>query len=137
MALLLSVSLLACNHPQLIQEQIYKPDEYKKIYEAKEKFVLAAVAAAVSEKEMGENILIDYQNRRLGSDYVVKDGWRTRTNARVKQLNWKECELTLYITTEKQSKEGWKMVRLLDKEQYEKVFSLIELKIYEEMSRAR
>ena len=29
------------------------------------------------------------------------------------------------------------MVRLLDKEQYEKVFSMIELKIYEEMSRAR
>ena len=53
MTLLMSASLLACNHPQLMQQQISKPDEYKKIYEAKEKVVLAAVAAAVAEKEMG------------------------------------------------------------------------------------
>ena len=61
--------------------------------------------------------------------------WRTKANAEVKQLNWKECEVILAVTTEKKTEMGWEMRRLLEKEQYDNFFNVIDLKIYEEMSR--
>jgi len=66
---------------------------------------------------------------------VVSGDWRTKTSARVRRLNWKECEVTLIVTTEKKTDNGWEMRRLLKKEQYDNFFSVIELKTYEEMSR--
>ena len=66
---------------------------------------------------------------------MVSGEWRTKTNARVRRLNWKECEVTLIVTTEKKTEKGWEMRRLLQKEQYDTFFSVIELNIYEEMSR--
>lgn len=53
----------------------------------------------------------------------------------MKRINWKECEVTLIVTTEKKTETGWEMRRLLQKEQYDTFFSVIELKVYEEMSR--
>jgi len=53
----------------------------------------------------------------------------------VKRLNWKECEVTLAVTTEKKTNTGWEMRRLLEKDQYDRFFSVIDLKIYEEMSK--
>jgi hypothetical protein len=43
--------------------------------------------------------------------------------------------VTLVVTTEKKTDKGWEMRRLLRKEQYDNFFSVIELKVYEEMSR--
>ncbi len=136
MMLLVGIALASCTH-DLATKKISQPDEYKKVYEAKEKTVLRAVAAVIREKEIGSNVVIDYQNRRIESDFVISGDWRTKTTARVRQLNWKECELTLFVTTEKKTKEGWEMLRLLEKEQYEKFFGIIEIKIYEEMSKAQ
>ncbi len=112
------------------------PDEYSHVYEAKEKYVLRAIAAVLREKDIGKNVSIDYDHNRVTSDYVVSGDWRTKTDARVRKLNWKECEVTLAVTTEKKTDKGWEMRRLLEKRQYESFFSIIDLKIYEEMSKA-
>ncbi len=116
-------------------EVLTSPDEYKHVYEAKEKYILKAIAGVLEEKKIGQKVTIDYGNHRVDSDYVVSGEWRTRTNARVRRLNWKECEVTLIVTTEKKTEKGWEIRRLLKKEQYDNIFSVIELKIYEEMSR--
>lgn len=114
---------------------ISKPDEYTHIYEAKEKIILKAIASVLKEKNIGSNVIIDEKNNRVDSDFVVSDDWRTKTTASVKRLNWKECEVNLLVTTEKKTKKGWELRRLLGKEQYDSFFSMIDLKIYEEMSK--
>lgn len=114
---------------------IAKPDEYKHVYEAKEKFILKAIGAVLEEKKIGENVSIDLKNNRVDSDYVVSDDWRTKTNAQVRRINWKECEVSLAVTTQKKTKTGWETRRLLKKEQYDSFFSVIEMKIYEEMAK--
>lgn len=114
---------------------ISKPDEHSRIYEAREKIILKAIAAVLKEKSIGGNVVIDHANNRVDSDYVVSGEWRTKTSARVKRLNWKECEVALSVTTEKKTDKGWEMRRLLEKDQYDSFFSVIDLKIYEEMSK--
>ena len=114
---------------------ISKPDEYSHLYEANEKIILKAIAGVFKEKNIGANVTIDQKNHRVDSDYVVSGDWRTKANAHVQRLNWKECEVSLAVTTEKKTETGWEIRRLLQKEQYDSFFSVIDLKIYEEMSR--
>jgi len=133
--LLFSVlQVLACAS-QFGSLAITQPDEYKHVYEAKEKYILRAIAGVLSEKEIGRNVVIDYQNNQVNSDFVESGEWRTRTVARVKRINWRDCEVTLVVTTEKKVDSGWEMRRLLQKEQYDTFFNVIELKIYQEMSK--
>jgi hypothetical protein len=113
---------------------ILKPDESSHVYEAKETVILKAIAHVFKEKNIGTNIRIDQKNLRVDSDYWESGDWRTKASARVKRLNWKECEVILAVTSEKKTKTGWEMRRLLQKLQYDSFFDVIELKIYEEMS---
>jgi hypothetical protein len=54
------VHFLSCaNH--FGSAEITKPDEHKKIYEAKEKYILKSIAAVLKEKEIGANIMIDWK----------------------------------------------------------------------------
>ncbi len=128
------ISIISCayNYGGVI---ISKPDEYSHIYEAKETVVLQAVANVFKEKHIGANVTIDKNNMLVDSDYVESGDWRTKTSARVKRINWKECEVILAVITEKKTEKGWEMRRLLQKEQYDNFFSVIDLKIYEEMSK--
>ena len=126
--------LMACAH-DFGSTVISKPDERTHIYEAKEKVILKAIAAVLKEKSIGDNVSIDFKRNLVDSDYVVSDDWRTKTTARVKRLNWKECEVRLVVITEKETEKGWEMRRLLNKDQYDTFFSAIDLKIYEEMSK--
>lgn len=114
---------------------ITKPDEYAHVYEAKETVILRAIAGVFKEKNIGSNVTIDQKNHRVDSDYMVSGDWRTKANARVQRINWKECEVILAVTTEKKTEMGWEIRRLLEKEQYYSFFSVIDLKIYEEMSK--
>ena len=114
---------------------ISKPDEYSHLYEANEKIILKAIADVFKEKNIGANVTIDQKNHRVDSDYVVSGDWRTKASAHVQRLNWKECEVSLAVTTEKKTETGWEIRRLLQKEQYDSFFSVIDLRIYEEMSR--
>jgi len=118
-----------------VGEVISKPDEYSHVYEAKETIILQAVANVFKEKHIGTNVTIDRKNSLVDSDYVESGDWRTKAVARVKRLNWKECEVYLSVITEKKTEKGWQMTRLLQKEQYDTFFSVIDLKIYKEMSK--
>jgi hypothetical protein len=131
----LAVLCLASCAGKFGSEVLTSPEEYRHVYEAKEKYILKAIAGVLEEKKIGQKVVIDYSNHRVDSDFVVSGEWRTKTNARVRRLNWKECEVTLIMNTEKKTEKGWEMRRLLQKEQYDTFFSVIELKIYEEMSR--
>ncbi len=133
-ALLLIIHLISCA-TEFGMTVISKPDEHTHIYEAREKIILKAIASVLKEKSIGNNVIIDEKNNRVDSDFVVSDNWRTKTTASVKRLNWKECEVSLIVTTEKKTKKGWELRRLLGKEQYDSFFSVIDLKVYEEMSK--
>ncbi|WP_367361152.1 hypothetical protein ACJ77P_06810 [Syntrophus buswellii] len=135
-ALLVLISLSACG-ASVGQTLISQPDEFTYTYEAKEKFVLRAIERVLKEKKMGTNIRIDEEKHLVESDFVVLDDWRTRSLARTRTLNWKETEVTLSVVAEKKTPSGWEMRRLLEKEQYTKIFDTIDLKIYEEMYRTQ
>ena len=133
-ALVIILNLVSCG-AAIGRVVISKPDEYAHVYEAKETVILRAIAGVFKEKNIGSNVIIDQKNHRVDSDYVVSGNWRTKANARVQRLNWKECEVILAVTTEKKTETGWEIRRLLQKEQYDSFFSVIDLRIYEEMSR--
>jgi hypothetical protein len=110
---------------------ISKPEEYKHVYEASEDVIIRAIAQVFKDKS-GSATIQPGQNK-IESDSVVQDGWRTKHSAQVKKLNWKECEVTLSVITEKKTESGWEMRTLLEKEQYDKFFDAIDLQIYKEM----
>jgi hypothetical protein len=133
-ALVIILNLASCG-TAIGRVVISRPDEYAHVYEAKETVILKAIAIVFKEKNIGAKVTIDQKNHRVDSDYVVSGDWRTKANARVRRLNWKECEVILAVTAEKKTETGWEIRRLLQKEQYDSFFSVIDLKIYEEMSR--
>ena len=110
---------------------ISKPEEYKHVYEASEDIILRAIAQVFKDKS--GSATIQHGQNKIESDSVVQDGWRTKNTAQVKKLNWKECEVTLSVITEKKTETGWEMRSLLEKEQYDKFFDAIDLQIYKEM----
>ncbi len=121
--------------PQFGKVVISKPDEYKHIYEANEKIILKAAARIFQEKSMGSNVRIDMEKNQVDTDYINQGEWRTKSSVKVKKLNWKEREVVLSVITEKKTENGWEMRRLLDKEQYINLFDIIDLAIYEEISK--
>jgi hypothetical protein len=130
----LFIFITSCFYP-FGGELISKPDEYTRVYDVKEKIILRTIASIIKEKNMGTHVLIDDKNHLVDSDYVISGKWRTKTKAHVRQINWKECEVILSISTEKKTEKGWEMRRLLQKDQYDTFFSEIDFKVYEEMSK--
>jgi hypothetical protein len=110
---------------------ISKPDEFTRVYEASEDIILKALAQVFKEKGFG-NATINSEKKQVESGYLIQDDWRSKSIARVKKINWKECEVALSVNTEKKTSSGWEMRRLLEKEQYDKLFLAIELQIYQE-----
>ncbi|MGD0021384.1 MAG: hypothetical protein ABSC54_03690 [Smithellaceae bacterium] len=127
------INLISCG-PEIGQVLISRPDEYRRTFEAKENFVLQAIAGVFRDKNMGINVTINKKKQTVETDFIVQDDWRTRSSAYVRKLNWKESEVFLSVITEKKTEKGWEMRRLLNKEQYDNLFEIIELKIYEEMA---
>ncbi|MBM4271621.1 MAG: hypothetical protein FJ139_05610 [Deltaproteobacteria bacterium] len=117
-------------------EVISRPDEYTHIYDAREEVILQAIAKVFQEKGFGK-ATIDPEKKQVESEYVIQDEWRTKSTARVKKISWKECEVTLSVTSEKKTSTGWELRRLLEKKQYDNFFDAIELKIYEEMYKTK
>ena len=130
---ILIINLISCIR-DMGGVEILKPDESSHVYEAKETIILKAIAGVIKEKKIGTHVRIDQKNLQVDSDYLESGDWRTKASAGVKRLNWKQCEVILAVTTEKKTKAGWEMRRLLQKQQYDTIFDIIELKIYEEMS---
>ena len=113
------------------RQVISKPDEYTHVYEANEDTILRALVQVFRDKGFG-NASINHDKKQVESDYLIQDDWRSKSTARVKKINWKECEVTLSVNTEKKTSTGWEMRRLLEKEQYDKIFLAIELQVYQE-----
>ncbi len=128
------VNLISCS-PHVGQIKISKPDEYKRTYEANEKYILRAVASVLREENMGTNIEIKPGENMVETDYIVQGDLRTKSIAHVKRLNRGECELTLSVIAEKKTEQGWEMRRLLEKDQYDTFFNAIEIQIYREISK--
>src|SRR5271157_3342223 len=72
-------------------EVISKPDEIKHVYEASENKLLQAIAQVFADKGFGAAV-INQEKNQVDSDYLIQDEWRTKGTARVKKINWKECE---------------------------------------------
>lgn len=132
--ILIVINLVSCG-AGLDSVVITRPDEYRQIYEAKERIILKAIAGVFGDKRMGSNVTINQEKQTVETDYIVQGDWRTKSMARVRKLNWKESEVVLSVITEKKTKTGWEMRRLLEKTQYANIFDTIELRIYEEMSK--
>ncbi len=129
------INSVSCG-PEIGQVVISRPDEYRHTFEAKEKFVLRAIAGVFRDKDdMGINVTINKEKETVETDFITKGDWRIRSSAYVKKLNWKECEVFLSVIAEKKTEKGWEMRRLLNKQQYTDLFDIIELKIYEEMAK--
>jgi hypothetical protein len=126
------LNFISCS-PHLGQVTISTPDEYKRTYEANEKFILKAVASVLQEKNIGTNVKIKPAENMVETDYIVQGDLRTKSIARVKRLNRSECELILSVITEKKTEKGWETRRLLEKDQYDTFFSEIEFQIYREI----
>jgi hypothetical protein len=133
-AILIIIILISCG-AEFGQTVISKPDEYRHTYEANERVILQAMARIFKDKNMGTNVRIDLKKNQLETDYFIDGDWRTKSTVKVKKLNWKEREVVLSVTTEKKTSTGWEMRRLLDKDEYVKLFDKIDLAIYEEMAR--
>ncbi len=114
------------------EEVITKPDEFAHVYEATEDNLIQAIAQVFKDKGFG-TATINREKNEVESAYLIQDDWRTRCVARVKKINWKECEVVLSVITEKKVPNGWQMRRLLSKKQYETFFDAIELQLYQEM----
>jgi hypothetical protein len=117
-------------------EVISKPDEFAHVYEASENKLLQAVAQVFKDKGFG-TAAINQETNQVESGYLVQDDWRTKGIARVKKINWKECELVLSVITEKKASNGWEMRRLLGKKQYDTFFDAIEIQLYQEMYKVK
>ena len=128
-----SLFLTACTEGDPV---LSKPDEFKHIYEASENIVIQAIALTFKEKGLG-NATINPDKNKVESEYIIQGEWRTKSTARVKKINWKECEVALSVNTEKKTTTGWEMRRLLEKEQYDKIFNAIELQIYEQLYKVK
>lgn len=127
------LNIIAC-YPEFGTTVIQTPDKYKHVFEAKEKPILKAIARVFKEKRIGSNVTINFKDNYVDSDYVITGDWRTKASAYVRKINWKESEVILAVTTEKKTENGWEMRRLLESQQYENFFYLIDLRVYEEMS---
>ena len=128
-----AMGLTACNSARIGETVLSKPDEYSHTYEAKLKYILPAIAGVFKERGLGKDVRIDWGRQTVESDYVNKDDIRTRGVARVKKVNLRENEVFLSVITERKTGGGWEHRRFVEKEEYEKIFSKIELKIYQEM----
>ena len=127
--LLISLSVTACTDEGTV---ITKPDEHVRAFDGSERIILRAIAQVFRDKGFGSST-INEEKREIESDYLIQNGWRSKSIARVKKINWKETEVVLSVITEKKVDSGWEMRSLLKKPQYDSLFDAIELQIYQEM----
>jgi len=127
-----AVYLMSCA-PQIGQTVLSNPDEYSRVYEAEEEFILKAIAGVFKERTLGSDVRIDSGRKTVETDYIVQSDFRMKSLARVERLSGSENEVFLSVVTERRTEKGWEQRRYLDKGQYTIILDKIELKIYEEM----
>ncbi len=131
---ILSAFLFHCM-PMVDREQApdaaSEPEKATQVFDADEKVVLKAITRVLKDRGFGDS-KVEADKGRLETDYLVQADWRTRVIANVKRISRNETEVALAVITEKNSSSGWQPKQLMGREQYEKLFSEIEMQIYRE-----
>jgi hypothetical protein len=110
------------------------PEKHSRVYEFNEKYIMRGVANLLREKGYADP-KVDMEKGKVETDYIPAGNTRTKVEVTVKKLDRREREVILVITTEKKVKEGWKVIKILEKPQYDKFFDEIEMQIYRELAK--
>jgi hypothetical protein len=110
------------------------PEKHSRVYEFNEKYIIRGVASLLREKGYADP-KVDTEKGKVETDYIPAGNMRTKVEVTVKKLDRREREVILVITTEKKVKEGWKVIKILEKRQYDKFFDEIEMQIYRELAK--
>ena len=112
-----------------------EPEKHFRVYEFNEKYIIRGIANLLKEKGYADP-KVDYENGKVETDFIIAGNMRTRIETTVKKIGQREKEVTLVITTEKNTKkEGWKRTKVLGKEQFDQFFEEIEMQIYRELAK--
>jgi hypothetical protein len=125
--------LSACEEESDSSEPL-APEKHSRVYEFNEKYIIRGVANLLREKGYADP-KVDTEKGRVETDYIPAGNTRTKVEVTVKKLDRREREVILVITTEKKVKEGWKVIKILEKPQYDKFFDEIEMQIYRELAK--
>jgi len=131
--ILLFFFLSACEEEEL--DPSVPPEKHSRVYEFNEKYIIRGVANLLREKGYADP-KVDMEKGKVETDYIPAGDTRTKVEVTVKKLDRREREVILVITTEKKVKEGWKVIKILEKRQYDKFFDEIEMQIYRELAKA-
>lgn len=133
----LMIMLNACSSPLGYKPDgrtvLSKPDEYSRVYEARDSILLKSIAGVLKDKGLGKDVRIDEEKLTVQTDYLTASDHRIRSTARINKISRKESEVTLAVITEKKTGPGWELRRFLDKEDYMAIFEKIDLRIFQEM----
>ena len=125
--------LSACDEESESSEE--PPEKHFRVYEFNEKYIIRGIANLLKEKGYADP-KVDYENGKVETDFIIAGNMRTRIETTVKKIGQREKEVTLVITTEKNTKkEGWKRTKILGKEQFDQFFEEIEMQIYRELAK--
>ena len=124
--------LSACDEESESSEE---PEKHSRVYEFNEKYIIRGIANLLKEKGYTDP-KVDYEKGKVETEFITVGNTRTRIETTVKKIGRRENEVTLIITTERVIKKlGWKPVRIMGKEQYDRFFDEIEMQIYRELAK--
>jgi len=125
--------LSACDEESESSEE--PPEKHSRVYEFNEKYIIRGIANFLKEKGYTDP-KVDYEKGKVETEFITVGNSRTRVETTVKKIGRRENEVTLIVTTERVIKKlGWKPVRILGKEQYDRFFDEIEMQIYRELAK--
>ncbi|MBP1713575.1 MAG: putative exported protein [Deltaproteobacteria bacterium] len=138
-ALWIGLFLFSCAHTPPEDPLSPEVNQAVQVFDASEKIIVRAITQVLKERGFGQAKVEKpgEDQSRLETDYVPQGDWRTKMEVTVKKISRREREVTLLVTTEQKDSgpSGWKAKKLLKKEQYEKIFSEIEMQIYREWAK--
>jgi len=109
--------------------------KHSRVYEFDEKYILRGITNLLKEKGYADP-KVNAEKGRVETDFITAGNTRTKVEASVRKIGRRENEVTLVITTERDIKKvGWKPVRILGKEQYDRFFEEVEMQIYRELAK--
>jgi hypothetical protein len=125
--------LSACDEESESSEE--PPEKHTRVYEFNEKYIIRGIANFLKEKGYTDP-KVDYEKGKVETEFITVGNSRTRVETTVKKIGRRENEVTLIITTERVIKKlGWKPVRIMGKEQYDRFFDEIEMQIFRELAK--
>ncbi|HSR11158.1 MAG TPA: hypothetical protein VLS90_06905 [Thermodesulfobacteriota bacterium] len=134
-SLLLFLLLLAACLPEESPDGLPtdNPKSFKTMDFSK-KVVVKAITSILKERGFSEPTA-DIDSGNVETSYITEGDYRTKVEAKVKELTRGSCEVSLLIITEKKAKGAWLPTKMVDRSQYERFFGEVELQSYREMAK--